>query len=52
MAAVWIAVCTVKKTAWNILDTALTELTALRITAGAALDKAKNDSTRTPVTNA
>jgi hypothetical protein len=52
MAAVWIAVCTIKKAVWNILDTALTELTALRITAGAALDKAENESTRSPVANA
>jgi hypothetical protein len=52
MADDWISVCTVKKTAWGIPDTALTDLTARRDGAAAALETAKNETTRTPVATA
>jgi hypothetical protein len=52
MAAAWIVVCTTKQTEWNIPYPALTELTTLRGTALAALETAKNETTRTPVANA
>jgi hypothetical protein len=52
MADNWISVCTAKKTDWGIPDTALTELTARRDAARAALITAKHDTTRTPVANA
>jgi hypothetical protein len=52
MAGDWVSVCTVKQTYWNIPGTALTELTTLRDAARAALETAKNETTRTPVANA
>jgi hypothetical protein len=52
MAGDWIAVCTTKQTGWNIPGPALTELTALKGTAAAALETAKNEPTRTPVATA
>jgi hypothetical protein len=52
MADDWIAVCTTSQTGWNIPGTAVTELTTLRNTARAALETAKNETTRTPVANA
>jgi hypothetical protein len=52
MAMAWITVCTPKQSDWNILVTALTELANLRGFARNALEKAKNETTRTPVTNA
>ena len=52
MANDWISVCTDRKTGWNIPDAALTELTTLRGTAAAALETAKNETTRTPVATA
>jgi hypothetical protein len=52
MADDWISVCTVKYTTWNIPSPALTELTTLRDTARTALETAKNETTRTPVTTA
>jgi hypothetical protein len=52
MSGDWIAVCTPKQAAWNITGPAMTELTARRAAARAALDTAKNETTRTPVANA
>jgi hypothetical protein len=52
MADDWIAVCTVCQTAWGIPGPAMTELTARRDAAAAALAAAKNETTRTPVVNA
>jgi hypothetical protein len=52
MADDWISVCTVKQTDWNIPGPAITELTTLRDTARAALETAKNETTRTPVATA
>jgi hypothetical protein len=52
MADDWIAVCTTRQTDWNIPYPALTELTTLRDTARAALEAAKNETTRTPVATA
>jgi hypothetical protein len=52
MADDWITVCTIKKTAWGIPDPALAELTARWDTARAALQTAKNETTRTPVATA
>ncbi|MDR1250655.1 MAG: hypothetical protein LBK62_00655 [Treponema sp.] len=52
MADDWITVCTIKQTSWNIPYPALTELTTLRDAARAALETAKNETTRTPVANA
>jgi hypothetical protein len=52
MADDWIAVCTVNQTTWGIPGTAVTELTTLRNTARAALETAKNETTRTPVATA
>jgi hypothetical protein len=52
MADEWIAVCTPKQAAWNISGPALTELTARRDAARAALNAALNETTRTPVVNA
>ena len=48
----WISVCTTRQTDWNIPNPALTELTALGDTARAALETAKNETTRTPVATA
>jgi hypothetical protein len=48
----WIAVCAAKETAWNIPGAAVTELTTLRETAAAALETAKNETARTPVSTA
>ena len=48
----WISVCTTRQTDWNIPNPALTELTALGDTAKAALETAKNETTRTPVATA
>jgi hypothetical protein len=52
MANDWISVCTTRQTDWNIPYPALTELTTLRDTASAALETAKNETTRTPVATA
>jgi hypothetical protein len=52
MADDWISVCTTRQTGWNIPGTALTELTAFRDAARAALETAKNETTRTPVATA
>jgi hypothetical protein len=52
MSGDWILVCTPKQAAWNITGPAMTELTARRAAARAALDTAKNETTRTPVANA
>jgi hypothetical protein len=52
MAGDWISVCAPPKTAWNIPDAALTELTNLKTAAAAALETAKNETTRTPVATA
>ncbi|MDR1219448.1 MAG: hypothetical protein LBK73_07555 [Treponema sp.] len=52
MADDWISVCAAKLTDWNIPSSALTELTAIRDAAAAALETAKNETTRTPVSNA
>jgi hypothetical protein len=52
MADGWISVCAASQTAWNIPGPALTELTALRDAAAAALETARNETTRTPVSNA
>ena len=52
MADDWISVCTTRQTDWNIPAPALTELTTLRGTAAAALETAKNETTRTPVATA
>jgi hypothetical protein len=52
MAAEWIAVCAIRKTDWNIPDQALAGLTTRRDAARAALETAKNETTRTPVANA
>jgi hypothetical protein len=52
MADDWISVCTTRQTDWNIPGPALTELTTLRGTAAAALETAKNETTRTPVATA
>jgi hypothetical protein len=52
MAMDWITVCTPKETAWTIPVAALTELANLRGFARNALEKAKNETTRTPVVNA
>ncbi|MDR1215085.1 MAG: hypothetical protein LBK25_00205 [Treponema sp.] len=52
MANNWISVCTAKQIALNIPGAALTDLTALRDAAKAALETAKNETTRTPVSNA
>jgi hypothetical protein len=50
MAANWITVCSARKTDWGIPQAALTELITRNGTAEAALDTAKNETTRTPVT--
>jgi hypothetical protein len=52
MADDWISVCTPRQTDWNIPSPALTELTARRDAARAALATAQNETTRTPVSNA
>jgi hypothetical protein len=52
MADDWISVCTTRKTDWNIPDSALTEFAALKGAAAAALETAKNETTRTPVATA
>jgi hypothetical protein len=52
MADDWISVCTTRKTDWNIPDSALTEFATLKGVAAAALDTAKNETTRTPVATA
>ncbi|MDR1073856.1 MAG: hypothetical protein LBL45_09320 [Treponema sp.] len=52
MAGNWISVCAARQTDWNIPSPALTELTALRDSARTALETAKNEATRTPVSNA
>jgi hypothetical protein len=52
MADDWIAVCTPKQAVWSILAAALAELAARRAAARAALETAKNETTRTPVANA
>jgi hypothetical protein len=52
MAGDWISVCTVKKTGWNIPDAAIAEITTRRGNAAAALETAKNETTRTPVATA
>ncbi|MDR0557105.1 MAG: hypothetical protein LBG43_04445 [Treponema sp.] len=48
MADDWITVCTTRQTDWNIPYQAITDLTAHRDTARAALETAKNETTRTP----
>jgi hypothetical protein len=52
MADDWNSVCVPKQSAWGIPGTALTEFTTRRSAARAALETAKNETTRTPVTNA
>ncbi|MDR2434664.1 MAG: hypothetical protein LBD47_08860 [Treponema sp.] len=52
MAGDWISVCTGKKINWNIPDPAMTELATRKQTAAAALETAKNETTRTPVATA
>ncbi|MDR1221017.1 MAG: hypothetical protein LBK73_15625 [Treponema sp.] len=52
MAGDWISVCAAKLTEWNIPGSALTELTAIRDAASAALEIARSETTRTPVSNA
>jgi hypothetical protein len=52
MADDWISVCTTRKTDWNIPDSALTEFATLKGAAAAALETAKNETTRTPVATA
>jgi hypothetical protein len=52
MASEWVTVCTVKKTAWNIPESDLTNLTSVRDLAAAALEAATDESTRTPVATA
>jgi hypothetical protein len=50
MAIIWITVCTVKRLAWGIAGVALTEFTALKDAAQAALALIQDESTRTRVT--
>jgi hypothetical protein len=52
MAANWITVCMSRKTDWGIPQDAITELITRNGNAEAALDVAKNETTRTPVANA
>jgi hypothetical protein len=52
MANVWIEGCTPKKTAWNIPESDLINLTSVRDLAAVALEAATNESTRTPVATA
>ncbi|MDR2739123.1 MAG: hypothetical protein LBB68_04760 [Treponema sp.] len=52
MAANWITVCSARKTDWGISQPALAELITHAGTAEAALDVAKNETTRTPVATA
>jgi hypothetical protein len=52
MAADWLSVCIGKKTAWNIPDAAMEELITLSKAAEAALETAKNETSRTPVATA
>jgi hypothetical protein len=52
MADDWIAVCNTQKTAWNIPDPPLLDLSVFRDTATVALETAKNETTRTPVATA
>jgi hypothetical protein len=52
MADGWISVCATRQTDWNIPGPALTELIAIRDSAAAALETAKSETTRTPVSNA
>jgi hypothetical protein len=52
MAAGWITVCTVNRTAWGIPAPALTELTDRREAAEDALKVAQTETTRTPVATA
>jgi hypothetical protein len=49
MADDWLSVCLGKKTAWNIPDPVMEELITLKNAAGAALETAKNETTRTHV---
>ncbi|MDR0375393.1 MAG: hypothetical protein LBH85_06680 [Treponema sp.] len=52
MASDWIAVCLSKMTEWNIPKSAITAIQTLRQAAAAALETAKNETTRTPVATA
>jgi hypothetical protein len=52
MANDWIAVCAVSQTPWGIPGPAFTEFTVRGAAASAALVTAKNETTRTPVSNA
>jgi hypothetical protein len=52
MANEWIEVCAAKKTAWNIPESDLINLTSVRDVAAAALEAATSESTRTPVATA
>jgi hypothetical protein len=52
MAGDWITVCTANQTNWNIPMTAIARLASHRGAAEAALDTAKNETTRTPVATA
>ena len=52
MADDWLKVCLGKKTAWNIPDPVMENLITLKNAAGAALETAKNETTRTPVATA
>jgi hypothetical protein len=52
MASEWDEVCTAKKTAWNIPESDLINLSSVRDLAAAALEAATNESTRTPVATA
>jgi hypothetical protein len=52
MAGDWITVCTAYQTNWNIPAQALAGLVSRRAAAEAALDTAKNETTRTPVATA
>ena len=48
----WIMASTAKKTVWNIPGSMIVEMTTLRESAAAALEVAKNETTRTPVATA
>jgi hypothetical protein len=52
MARVWITVCLSKMTGWSIPQSAITALQTLVQAAAAALETARNETTRTPVATA
>jgi hypothetical protein len=52
MAGDWISVCSVRSNDWGIPGQALTDFTARRDAAATALERAKTESSRTPVATA